>query len=200
MILQTCGQQAQPACGQPPWSCSVEGTSGPILGCWHHSGLQQAAGTICLRRGVSCSGLSLQGAVLISQFSKELVGHWSPGSASPHGGGLGSVCSEPTLRLFRHLSSSSSVPDPLMCFAVSRHVWVHYPGTGLSGQQGRATPHFTDGVFEACPGQAAGKLWVPLTVLILVIYLPMAPKRAWLGSLQKLQLELRVPASLSTGP
>ena len=98
-----------------------------------------------------------------------------------------------TLRLFRHLSSSS-VPDPLMCFAVSRHVWVHYPGTGLSGQQGRATPHFTDGVFEACPGHAAGKLWVPHTVLILVIYLPEAPERAWLGSLQKLQLEAQSPS------
>lgn len=39
--------------------------------------------------------------------------------------------------------------------------------------------------------------WVPHTVLILALYLPEAPERAWLGPLQKLQLELRVPGSLS---
>lgn len=137
------------------------------------------AGTLCLRRGVSCSGLSLRRAVLISQFSKELVGHWSPGSASPHGGGLGAICSEPTLRLFRHLSSL--VPDPFMCLVLSRHVCVRYPGTGLGGQQRRAAPHFTDGVFEACLGHAVKKLRVPHTVLIPVIYLPKASERTWLS-------------------
>ena len=91
----------------------------------------------------------------------------SPGSASPHGGGLNAICSEPTLRLFRHLSSL--VPDPFMCLVLSRHVCVRYPGTGLGGQQGRAAPHFTDGIFEACLGHGAKKLRVPNTVLIPVI-------------------------------
>lgn len=54
-------------------------------------------------------------------------------------------------------------------------------------------PHFTDGVFEACPGHTAGKLWVPHTVLILVFNLPEG--LTWLSPETPVS-----PDSLTTGP
>lgn len=71
---------------------------------------------------------------------------------------VSSICSEPTLRLFRHLSSSAH-PRTCNVLRALQHVQVHYPVTGLGGQQSRSTLHFTD-VEHAAHSHTARKLWV----------------------------------------
>lgn len=150
-----CGQQAQPAHVQLPCGCVHQ--RGCFLSCAGSSGLNSGnsrqlapfvSGKEFLALACHCGE-----RFWFPNSARRQWGYWSPGGAGPHGGGFRSICSEPTLRLFRHLSSNPH-PELTVRFVAHRHVWVRCPMMGWGwgvGEQDRATPHFTDGQFEACP-------------------------------------------------